>query len=74
MLDSNGYLKARRAHQALEWMRELIGMGLEERFRNDSRVAERLPKLRAAVERGVATPLAASNELLALFSEGREID
>lgn len=67
LLESNGHLRKRRSHQALEWMQELIAVGLETDFRADASVKARLPLLQAAVEHGKATPLAASNELLALF-------
>ena len=67
LLESNGHLTRQRSGQALEWMRELIALGLEEAFRRDAKVAARLPELRAAVDRGLMTPFAASNELLAIF-------
>jgi LAO/AO transport system kinase len=67
LLESNGHLRKRRSHQALEWMQELIAVGLEKDFRADANIKARLPLLQAAVEHGQATPLAASNELLALF-------
>jgi LAO/AO transport system kinase len=67
LMESNGFLARRRSGQALEWMRELIAVGLEEAFRRDADVALRLPALQAAVDRGMTTPLAASNELLAIF-------
>jgi len=68
LVEGNGYLARRRSRQALAWMEELIMLGLEDRFRRDDAIAARLPELRAAVERGEATPLAASGELLRLFS------
>jgi LAO/AO transport system kinase len=67
LLESNGHLKRRRSQQALAWMRELIALGLEDAFRRDADVAARLPALQAAVDQGQTSPLAASNELLALF-------
>src|SRR5689334_24467669 len=67
LLESNGYLERRRSRQALEWMQELIAIGLKDAFRRDTTVADRLPALRDAVARGSMTPLAASNELLAAF-------
>jgi LAO/AO transport system kinase len=66
-LESNGYLGRRRSRQALEWMRELVSLGLEASFRGDPRVAERYPELQSAVAEGRITPFAASRELLALF-------
>jgi LAO/AO transport system kinase len=68
-LEPNGHIARRRGRQAVEWMNELVSLGLEERFRRDSTVAARLPELRAAVDRGQITPLAASRELLALRND-----
>jgi len=65
-LEGNGYLAKRRSRQALEWMRELITLGLEDSFRRNPAVAHRLPDLRDAVSQGRMTPFAASRELLAL--------
>jgi len=62
-----GYFGARRSGQALQWMNELLTLGLEESFQRDPKVARRLPELRDAVRHGRVTPFAASRELLALF-------
>ena len=67
-LEQNGHLTQRRSRQALQWMNELITLGLEEAFRQNRAVAARLPALQAAVDRGQVTPLAASRELLALLN------
>ena len=67
LLEENGHFVARRSRQALWWMEELVSLGLEEMFRSDARVAERLPQLREAVRQGRLTPSAASRELLSLF-------
>jgi LAO/AO transport system kinase len=72
LLESNGYLARRRSGQALEWMRELIALGLEDAFRADPEVAVRLPALQSAVDGGRMSPLAASNELLAIFHSRKE--
>jgi LAO/AO transport system kinase len=66
-LEQNGHIARRRSRQALQWMNELITLGLEEAFRQDPAVAARLPGLQAAVDTGQVTALAASRELLALF-------
>jgi LAO/AO transport system kinase len=66
-LEANGHITRRRSRQALQWMNELITLGLEEAFRQDQGVAVRLHELQASVDRGQITPLAASRELLALF-------
>src|SRR5512143_2463651 len=67
LLSRNGFLEERRRHQALEWMNELVLLGLEAAFRGDAQVATRWPELREGVRRGRATPFAASRELLGLF-------
>jgi LAO/AO transport system kinase len=67
LLEGNGHLARQRNAQALEWMNELMMLGLEELFHRNRAVAERLPVLREDVRRGRATPFAASRELLALL-------
>jgi len=67
LLGSNGHLARRRSRQALDWMRELVTLGLETRFRADTRVAARLADVEQAVRDGHSTPFAASRELLGLF-------
>jgi LAO/AO transport system kinase len=71
LLETNGYVARRRSRQALDWLGELISIGLETAFRQDPLVAARLPELRQAVEQGHMTPFAASRELLALFRSSR---
>jgi LAO/AO transport system kinase len=67
LLESNGHLALRRSQQARQWMEELIALGLQDTFRRDPDVAALLPALQAAVDSGRMAPLAASNELLAVF-------
>ena len=67
LLEGNGFLAQRRSRQALEWMNELVMLGLEESFRADRAVASRLPLLQEEVRRGDMTPFAASRELLQIF-------
>jgi LAO/AO transport system kinase len=67
LMESTGFLAQRRSLQALEWMNELVMMGLEDSFRADRKVAARLPLLQEEVLRGRATPFAASRELLRIF-------
>jgi LAO/AO transport system kinase len=67
LLEGNGWLARVRNRQALQWMNELTMLGLEEQFRRNHSVAERLPVLREEVHHGRMTPFAASRELLALF-------
>jgi LAO/AO transport system kinase len=66
-LVASGKLEERRTLGALQWMDDLISMGLGEMFRAEPAVAERLPALRRGVRSGRVTPLAASRELLQLF-------
>jgi LAO/AO transport system kinase len=73
LLEGNGHLAARRSLQALQWMNELVSLGLEDLFRGDPAVAGRLPALQDAVRRGRVTPFAAARELLARFeSQNRD--
>ncbi|HEX3748419.1 MAG TPA: methylmalonyl Co-A mutase-associated GTPase MeaB [Bryobacteraceae bacterium] len=67
LLEGNGWLERRRHLQAIEWMHELTGNGLDMLFRGDGAVAARLPVLEEEVRAGRKTPFAASRELLALF-------
>jgi len=66
-LEASGHLATRRSHQALEWMRELVSMGLEDSFRDHRGVSARLPRLEEAVGHGQVTPFAASRELLHIY-------
>jgi hypothetical protein len=50
-------------------MRELIATGLEDRFRNDRRVAARLPELEDSVRAGRITSFAAARQLLSTFTQ-----
>jgi LAO/AO transport system kinase len=65
-----GNFQRRRNRQALDWMRELISLGLQEMFHSDSAVQARMPALQAAVEVGDVTSFRAARELLTLFREG----
>ncbi len=67
LMEQDGRLAARRHGQALDWMDELVSMGLEELFRKSGAVSERLGALREQVRDGRMTPFAASRELLELF-------
>ena len=66
-MEAGGHLARRRSRQALEWMKELIALGLEDSFRRHAGVSSRLAALEDAVERGQTTPFAASRELLEMF-------
>lgn len=66
-LEANRWFAARRAEQALEWMRELVTVGLGDRFRGHPAVAARLPRLEHAVRAGETTAFAAARDVLAIF-------
>jgi LAO/AO transport system kinase len=66
-LQAAGRIEERRTLGALQWMDDLIAMGLEELFRAQPTVANRLPTLQRNVREGHITPLAASRELIDLF-------
>jgi LAO/AO transport system kinase len=66
-LKAPGRLAERRSRGDLQWMEDLISMGLAEMFEAQPAVAQRLPVLRRDVREGRVTPLAASHELLRLF-------
>ena len=69
---ASGWIEKRRAMGALQWMDDLLSMGLGEMFRAQPTVAERLPALRNEVRSGRTTPLAASRELLKAFQPTTE--
>jgi len=63
-LTASGEFDAKRRHQALAWMWELIDAGLRSRFRTHPQVKHALPGLARAVEEGATTPSAAALRLL----------
>jgi LAO/AO transport system kinase len=65
-LDGAGELAAKRRHQSLDWMAQLIDSGLRARFREHPAVREALPEMTRAVEAGTMTPAAAAQRLLDL--------
>jgi LAO/AO transport system kinase len=67
LLGATGRIAERRTLGDLQWMEDLISMGLGELFQAQPNVAERLPSLQRDVREGRVTPLAASRELLELF-------
>lgn len=67
LLGATGRIAERRTLGDLQWMEDLISMGLAELFQAQPNVAERLPSLQRDVREGRVTPLAASRELLELF-------
>ena len=63
-LTPTGEFAARRQHQALSWMWQLIDSGLRRHFRHHPRVQANLPALTRSVEQGHTTPAAAAYVLL----------
>ena len=64
---------ARRSKQALDWMNEMIALGLEDTVpRASVRSLRRLPELKQAVADGTITSFAAARELLAIFHSTRK--
>ncbi len=66
-MQASGEFEAKRRHQALAWMWEMIDSGLRTRFRSHPEVKQRLPELSAAVEAGATTPSAAAWRLLGML-------
>ena len=63
-LTPTGEFAAKRQHQTLSWMWQLIDFGLRQHFRHHPRVQESLPALTQSVEQGHTTPAAAAYALL----------
>ena len=63
-LKPTGEFAAKRQHQALNWMWQLIDSGLRQHFRQHPRVRENLAALVQSVEQGHTTPAAAAYALL----------
>jgi len=67
LLTHNGWFHERRRGQALDWMKELIRLGLEDLFRADPEIGRRMPAVVEDVRRGRMSSFSAARELLALF-------
>lgn len=63
-LTPTGEFGAKRKHQSLSWMWQLIDSGLRQHFRHHPRVQDNLPALTRSVEQGHTTPAAAAYALL----------
>jgi LAO/AO transport system kinase len=63
-LTASGELDAKRRHQALAWMWEMIDSELRSRFRSHPQVKQELTGLAQAVEAGEVTSSAAARRLL----------
>lgn len=71
-MKANGHFHERRRRQAMDWMKELISMGLEAQFLHDPQVSARLPRMTEEVRRGHISSFSAARELLALFHTARK--
>jgi LAO/AO transport system kinase len=67
-MEPAGHFANRRKQQSLDWMRELVSLGLEDMFRRSPAVSRRLPHITEAVRSGRTTPFAAARDLLSLFN------
>ena len=67
-LTRTGEFDAKRRHQALAWMWDMIDNGLRSRFRSHPQVRRDLPDLASAVEQGTTTPSAAALKLLSYLN------
>ena len=67
-MQSRGHFVARRKQQSLDWMRDLVSLGIDEMFRRSPMVSRRLPEITDSVRRGEKTPFAAARELLSLLT------
>jgi GTPase len=67
VLGESGELAARRRHQALAWMWQLIDAGLRRQFHETAAIKTALPEMAHAVEAGSVTPNAAAHRLLNLL-------
>ncbi len=63
-LTATGEFEAKRRHQAIDWMWNLIDSGLRHYFREHPAVHAALPELSRSVAEGLTTPGAAANRLL----------
>jgi len=63
-LKPTGEFAAKRQHQSLSWMWQLIDSGLRQHFRQHRLVRENLPALTRSVEQGHTTPATAAYALL----------
>jgi len=68
-LGDSAELAAKRRHQALAWMWQLIDSGLRQRFRQHPAVQAALPEMALAVENGDTTATVASHRLLNLVNK-----
>jgi LAO/AO transport system kinase len=66
-LSDTGELEEKRRRQALDWMWMLIEEGLKEKFRSNPKIKKLLPRIIRDIEKGLASPTEAAEELLGLL-------
>jgi LAO/AO transport system kinase len=66
-LEATGFFAQRRKFQALDWMHQLIALGLEDLFKHDRQIVDRLPSVEHDVAEGRMSAFAAAQQLLAFF-------
>ena len=64
---THGHFETRRRKQSLQWMRELVSLGLEDLFRTHDGVRDRMPHVEKAVADGSVSSFTAAHELLSIF-------
>jgi LAO/AO transport system kinase len=67
-MTESGELAARRRHQSIDWMWNMIDAGLRHRFREHPGVLAALPEFSRAVEAGTTTPTVAAHRLLNMLN------
>ena len=67
MISAPESMRAWRRNQALQWMRELVSLGLEGLFRTHPAVRSRMRDLELAVKNGDVSSFSAAHELLSIF-------
>ncbi|HET6720585.1 MAG TPA: methylmalonyl Co-A mutase-associated GTPase MeaB [Rhodocyclaceae bacterium] len=69
-MQASGEFDAKRRHQSLAWMWQLVDSGLRSYFHHHADVQARLPSLLQAVDGGAVTPSVAATTLLNLMKKG----
>lgn len=69
LLQNNGHFISNRQQQNLAWMHDFIKQTLEERFYQNTQVANQLPLIEQDVVAGQKLPIKAALELLAVFEK-----
>ncbi len=70
VMTASGALDVRRRRQAVDWMWNLIDIGLRHRFHQTTQIRHELDSTRRAVEAGRVSPTAAAHRLLEMLDGG----